>query len=78
MPPPARQSASDDLQADEGFDSAPSLQRLRQHAVARADVEGDRQGDRYIVEPVGQALRHLAKQETGVRRRCRRPVAVAP
>ncbi len=65
------------FQANEGFDSAPPLQRVRQHSVARPDIESERKADGYVVESVGQPLGHFAKQETGAGRRCRRAVAVA-
>ena len=65
------------FQADQPLYAASSFERARQHPVARADVESEGKVDGHIVEPVGQAFRHLAQQEIGAGRRRCGAVAVA-
>ena len=65
------------LQADEGLDAAAPAQRARQHPVACADIEREREADGHIVEAVRQPLRHLAKQEIRAGGRSGGAVAVA-
>ena len=60
-----------------GLDAAPAVEQPSQFAAVAAEVEGDGETPRDVVEPVRQALAHLAQEEVVVPQPRRRAVPVA-